>query len=235
MTRRQAICALTALPARAEPSGLSYLRMDVQRQTPIEQQWPALEMPIAPGSLLKPFVALAYQGAFPTLICSRCWKPDGHGRLSLPEAIAYSCNSYFLQLARSCAPDDINRVAQIYGLPAPEESTPETWIGFGAGWKVTPQVLTRAYCELTERRSTPAAAQIFEGMRLSARKGTARALHADAFTKTGTGPCIHAPRGSGDGYAVAIYPTDSPRRVVLGTAHDLPGSETARLLKPLVR
>jgi hypothetical protein len=88
---------------------------------------PCATSPVSPGSLVKPFLAIAYGeqhgGRFPTVRClgtgSRCWLPRGHGNLGLEEAIAQSCNAYFLELAAGL---DRQRAAQTfarYGLAGP--------------------------------------------------------------------------------------------------------------------
>ena len=73
----------------------------------IAQQNPAMLAPV--GSLLKPFAAwyLLEKGfrAEETILCPpeqkrteklRCWTPGGHGAMTLPSALAQSCNYYFL-------------------------------------------------------------------------------------------------------------------------------------------
>ena len=56
------------------------------------------EEPILPGSLLKPFAALAWleaNDAEPPIEECRgegCWLPSGHGSVALTAALAHSCN-----------------------------------------------------------------------------------------------------------------------------------------------
>lgn len=84
---------------------LSYLLLDASGKV-LAERW-ATQQAVSPGSLVKPFLALAYGeqhgGRFPTVRCrgsrDRCWLPRGHGNLVLEEAIAQSCNAYFLELA----------------------------------------------------------------------------------------------------------------------------------------
>ena len=224
MTRREAILALT-IPASGPHSSLL---MEIRSRRILEATWPGLNEPLAFGSLMKPFVALAYGDDFPTLDCQRCWKPNGHGRLSLTGAIAYSCNSYFLNLARRLTADDVVRVSSTYGLPPPASAQPEAWIGLGDGWRVSPLELLGAFCELAMRATDPGPAAVLVGMRLSAKQGTARAIKQDAYAKTGTGPCAHRPKGTGDGYTVALFPAAAPRVALLVGLHNRPGSEAAR-------
>ncbi len=235
MTRRDAILGLTS----AVLPHADYLLMDVPTKRLTRNEWPDAGRTLDPGSLLKPFLALAYGAAhdfcFPVLTCTGCWKRDGHGRLALVEAIAYSCNSYFLQLARACPKENVARVAATFGLPAPAADAPETWIGLKGGWPVSPVDLLGAYAELRLRALDPGPRLILQGMRMSAKQGTGRGIHAEAYVKTGTGPCRHSSRGSGDGYALALLPTGSAGIAVLAGLHNSPGSEAAKVAGRIVR
>ena len=46
----------------------------------------------------------------------RCWKPEGHGSLTLREAISKSCDVYFYQLGQLLGPDSILKVAREMGF-----------------------------------------------------------------------------------------------------------------------
>ena len=76
-----------AIIERDFPSAnLSYVLLDASGNV-LAERWPD-EQPVSPGSLVKPFLAIAYgeqhQGNFPTVRCmgtrSRCWLPRGHGQ-----------------------------------------------------------------------------------------------------------------------------------------------------------
>jgi cell division protein FtsI/penicillin-binding protein 2 len=56
-----------------------------------------------------------------------------------------------------------------------------------------------------------------------------------ALVKTGTAPCIHAKRAPGDGFAVAIWPADDPRVVLLLRVHSAPGAEAAATAGKILR
>ncbi|MGI8412944.1 MAG: hypothetical protein ACR2QA_10780 [Solirubrobacteraceae bacterium] len=238
MTRREAIlCGFTsALPDDstalvlerdfARPD-LSYLLMDVRSRRIIASRGLGPEEPIPVGSLVKPFVAYAYRGALPAVVCHGCWKPGGHGRLTLPLALAQSCNIYFLELARNVDPLKLTEV----GLTAPDVSTPEAWIGLGDRWRIAPRALINAYCELLIR----APREILQGMRLSAKSGTARAIGCDAYTKTGTAPCRHQKKTPGDGYAMALYPAPNPRWAMLTGLDSAPGAHAAKVCGEMLR
>lgn len=107
---------------------------------------------------------------------------------------------------------------------------------------MSPIEVARAYAELASRRTEPGVSEIIDGMRLAATIGTAaaigKALHsASALAKTGTAPCSHLPKAAGDGYAVVLYPGDSPRYVLLVQVHGTVGrhaAETAARLLPVL-
>jgi stage II sporulation protein D len=248
-------------PMDAHPGdipGFSYLLVDISSQRVIDARWDDLERPLAIGSLIKPFTALAYgdthRFTYPTFTCrgsaDGCWLPAGHGRLVMSEAVAGSCNAYFRQLAERTAPDVLMARLQSFGMradPAPRGGpqqpvpvvTPAAMVGFGEALKFAPSAVARGYLELVSRAGQPGVAPILEGMRQSARTGTGRAVGAaiegaDAFVKTGTAPCSHSPRATADGYAVVIYPADHPRVILLTEAHGRTGAETAVLAGELL-
>jgi cell division protein FtsI/penicillin-binding protein 2 len=125
---------------------VEYLLLDLSTRETIAIRWPMAGTPVPAGSLLKPFVALAYaemqmnasfsesagSPAFPVVRCrgrgDGCWRKDGHGSMTLERAIAESCNAYFLALAAhvSASRADAGRgelalktVSASYGLPLP--------------------------------------------------------------------------------------------------------------------
>lgn len=85
----------------------------------------------APGSTIKMIVALAAlaKGVISddtSFYCGgrhrvgnhtfHCWKRGGHGRLTLKEAIAKSCDTYFYKIAEQMDIDDISQMARTFGL-----------------------------------------------------------------------------------------------------------------------
>jgi hypothetical protein len=196
--------------------------------------WPDETAPVPPGSLLKPFAALAYGAGhgfrYPMYKCTGegCWFPSGHGTLAIEDAIAQSCNAYFHTLALNLTAASTGETAVRYGLPAPPEAaSPDSLWGLGDGWRVPPRRLMRAYGELARRAEDPGVGPVVEGLRRSAASGTASGVRAQALAKTGTGPCMH--RGSnGDGYACVLYPADKPRYTILLQLHGRTGREAAR-------
>jgi cell division protein FtsI/penicillin-binding protein 2 len=231
--------ALQPLLDHAIPNASTeYLLIDVHSREVLASRWPDAEVPIPLGSLVKPFTALAYNGEFPEFECKgeqdRCWLKRGHGRLNFTEALAQSCNSYFLQLARRVDSSALRLVAAKYGIAAPAGDSPETRIGLGAGWPISPLAMTRAYAELSLRNGEPAVAQILRGLKYSALSGTSSAIGPGALAKTGTAPCTAKLHHAGDGYALVLEPADAPRLALLVRVHNVPGAEAAKTAAKLL-
>ena len=232
---------------REYPSpSFSYLLLDAQSGAVIAQRWTNPNKPIPVGSLIKPFTALAYaqnHRRFPAVVClgerSSCWLPQGHGRITLAQAIAESCNAYFLALSRQIPIDQANAVLTAFGLPpvtAAEKSA--ALAGLSTDWRVSPLVLVRAYVVLAHQ-PRDYAPDIFAGMQASAATGTAHAVSLAlparaALAKTGTTRCTHIPRGAADGFAVVLYPADDPRIVLLVRVHGVTGATAARTAGQMV-
>lgn len=198
-----------ASDTQSASSRLSWVLMDVRTGQMIASRWPDDDRAIPVGSLTKPFVALAYARThvgFPRYTCAgisgRCWLPKGHGTLSFEQALTFSCNSYFLRLAKETSPAAIRAVGLEYSLPAPPMlATPAQLIGLDSGWRIPALELGRAYVRMANQLD---AAFVRDGMRQAALTGTADALAAeDALAKTGTAHCVHECLASGDGLVVA--------------------------------
>jgi cell division protein FtsI/penicillin-binding protein 2 len=225
---------------------VDYLVVDVRTREVLQQRWTDADAPIPVGSLVKPFTALAYGGEFPEFVCkgaaSGCWLAHGHGRLKFRDALARSCNAYFLNLARGVDPATLAVVASKFGIPAPVGETAEARIGLGKDWRIPPIALARAYAELAARASEPRVAEIFAGLREAVRSGTASAIGHDAMVpgpmllaKTGTAPCIAQRGHAGDGFTVVLDPADAPRTVLLVRVHGVPGAEAAKSAARVLR
>ncbi len=229
-----------ALLARDFPDpALSYLLFDARRGRLLAARWDHPDQPIPLGSLVKPFIAMAY-GAdhsfrFPRHECrggATCWLPSGHGRLDLTHAVAYSCNAYFRALAADL---DLAHTAGEYrhfGLePPPASATPDQLIGLEDSWRLAPLQIAHAYLALAARPWDPGVPLVLEGMADSARFGTGKAVGrtlnaAGALVKTGTATCTHG-NAPGDGFVVALLPADAPRLLLLVRVHGQPGSRAA--------
>lgn len=201
-----------------------YILMAAGTNTVLDSRWIGADLPIAMGSLVKPFTALAAEGKTARCEPAECWLLSGHGRIGLKQAIAYSCNSYFLQLSAGIAPSRLQSITQRYGLPAPNSFSPATLTGVGREWRISPFALAAAYSQLAFASE---AEIIREGMRASAREGTAKAIRLPALAKTGTAPCSHARKAPIDGYVAAAYPADSPKYILLVQVHGVSGAVAA--------
>jgi penicillin-binding protein 2 len=88
----------------------------------------------APGSTFKMMTALAglRAGVSPNdhVYCSgvtvlgsarfHCWKREGHGSLDMTNALKFSCDGYFYEIARRAGIDKIAETARIFGLGSAE-------------------------------------------------------------------------------------------------------------------
>jgi cell division protein FtsI/penicillin-binding protein 2 len=227
----------------AAPTGdatLSHVLIEAATGGVVEARWNDLDRPVAVGSLIKPFTALAYAGAhqflYPSFTCrgvEECWLPRGHGSVDLAAAIAASCNAYFDRLARETTPEAFVATLQRFGLRAdPRTATAAAMVGLGGSLRFEPMSVARAYLELIARAHDPGVAPIVQGMMASAEYGTGRGvgksvLPPGASAKTGTAPCSHASKAVGDGYAVVVYPVERPRLVLLVQAQGRTGAEAA--------
>jgi cell division protein FtsI/penicillin-binding protein 2 len=230
-------------------SGVSYLLLDAQTGSVLASRWDQPEKPIPLGSLVKPFVALAYgehhNFLYPVHSCrgtaTGCWLPRGHGKVDLTSAIAHSCNSYFRNLAAALGAADVSPVATRFGFePPPNDASGPALVGLGDRWSISPLNMARAYLELLRRRDQPGVQQIFIGMEESAEQGTGagvdRALaYPDALVKTGTASCTHGDHAPGDGLTVALFPANQPRILLMVRVHGVPGAQAAKVTGEMLR
>jgi len=223
-----------------QPS-VNYLVLNVRSGQIAASRWPGMDVPVPVGSLVKPFLALAYGGTFPEFECqgsaSGCWRAQGHGHLRFSDALAQSCNAYFLSLARRVDADTLRLTVAKFGIPGPSRPTPDARIGLGDAWKIAPLALARGYIELAARRGEPHVDEILAGLERAARTGTAKAIGAGVLAKTGTAECMAPHKDAGDGFALVLDPAAAPRIALLVRVHNVPGSDAsktaARMLKIL--
>lgn len=218
------ITACTAASVTAPKSEVNYVAMDVRSRAVIEQEWTAADVPVSIGSLVKPFTALAYGGEFPEFVCkgkaSGCWLAHGHGRVRFRDALAQSCNAYFLNLARGVDAETLRVVAAKFGISGPGSDRAESRIGLGDDWKVSPVALLGAYAELVSRSGEPRVNEILQGMEIAARSGTASAMGRGVLAKTGT--------VSHYGFTVVLAPAESPRIALLVRVRGVTGADAAK-------
>lgn len=220
---------------------VSFLLLDARTGNALASRWDDLERPIPLGSLIKPFIALAYgeehQFRYPVHECKGeaggCWLPRGHGEVDIASAIGNSCNSYFRMLTMNMSSADMVPAARRFGLDAPDPdlSGPDL-IGMGNRWLISPLHMARAYLELNRRRDQPGAREVLAGMAQSAQRGTGleigRALKRyGALVKTGTAACTHHTGAPGDGFVVALVPAEQPELLLMVRVHGVPGAKAA--------
>lgn len=221
---------------------LSWVVLDLSTGERIAQQGIDPDHPIPVGSLTKPFLALAYSRthvSYPHFDCrgtqDRCWLTHGHGSLDLQQALARSCNAYFLSLAEQIDPVALANTTQFLNLPSPPaDASPATLIGLNPGWQISPTILALAYGRLLMQ---PGASDILAGLRQAASTGTASALRdEDALAKTGTAPCHHhGCVASADGLVVALTPAASPRMILFVRQQGSTGAATAPIAAQMLR
>ena len=235
--------AAQVLQREFQSTEVSFLLLDARTGTLLASNWDDAEKPIPMGSLIKPFIALAYgdqhQFRYPTHVCTGasggCWLPRGHGEIGVVSAIAYSCNSYFRMLTANLSSADVTPAAKEFALesPGPKLSGPDL-IGVGNRWLISPLHMARAYAELNRRRDQPGAREVIAGMAESGRQGTGlevdRALkHSAALVKTGTAACTHQPQAPGDGFVVALFPAEQPELLLMVRVHGVPGARASEI------
>ncbi len=220
---------------------VSYLLMDARTGALFSSHWPEANRPVPLGSLIKPFTALAYAEHhgyhYPVYICggaaSGCWQPRPHGRLNIVSALAYSCNSYFRDLASHLTGDQMQDVASQFGLDPPDPGlSGPSLMGLSEEWPVAPIRMAHAYLELIRRREEPGVHEILTGLSDSAQWGTGSGAghalkHSDALVKTGTAVCTHEHHAPGDGFAIALVPADQPELLLMVRVHGVPGATAA--------
>jgi hypothetical protein len=233
--------AAQLLQREFQSTDVSFLLLDARTGSVLASRWDNPDQPIPLGSLIKPFIALAYgeehQFRYPVHECkgetSGCWRPRGHGEVDIASAIGNSCNSYFRMLTAKMSSAEMVPAARRFGLdaPAPDLSGPDL-IGVGNHWPISPLRMARAYLELNRRRDQPGAREVLAGMGLAARQGTGwevgRALkHSTALVKTGTAACTNQAHAPGDGFVVALVPAAQPELLLMVRVHGVPGAKAA--------
>jgi hypothetical protein len=218
---------------------ISYLLLDIRTREFIAKRWENSDATIPVGSLVKPFTAIAYAEThafqFPEFTCTpgACWYPQGHGKMNIVRATAFSCNAYFIHLASGVSAAQVESVARRFGLNGPGQSaSPDAMAGRYGVWQETPEALAKAYAELLARREQPGIREIVNGMAMSAREGTAVGISRQsqkvaALAKTGTAPCTHPDHAPGDGFTLMAWPAESPKYILLVRQHGKPGAHAA--------
>jgi hypothetical protein len=232
VTRRGFLASITALHASTQRS---WITLDLLHGSK-NMHWPGAENPVNMGSLLKPFLVLAYgvtHARFPITHCNGtkdgCWLSHGHGDQDIINGLANSCNAYFLSLAGGIDRAALDTVCLSYGLLPPDRTaTGKKLIGLGLGWPQNPSAVVTAFARIAQNAGMRNVDVVLAGMARCAATGTARAIGLACYAKTGTAPCIHTPHAPGDGFVITIYPRIQPGNVTLLEEHGTTGAEAAR-------
>ena len=211
-----------------------------------------LDTPVLPGSIMKVVTlvaALESQAIDPDTgrICRRvvtvngrrytCSHPDLKRPLTPAEALAHSCNDFFVSLAPRLTRERFNQVRAELGLP-PVASTADLAASFVGldGPRLTPRTLLDIVSRLAgvdPQRPIALTADtrrvLLNGLRGAADYGSASALSARkiaAFAKTGTAPM---PGGGWMGMVVALEPVLKPTRGIVVVAPGVAGLDAAAI------
>ena len=185
-----------------------------------------------PGSLLKAFTILSLDNNSEDITYSctgwefeatRCWSREGHGGINLIQALAYSCNSFFLQylegkLTINNYYKTLSKYLNFSGNIMKNEFLKQS-IGLGTSIKTTPINILLSYNKIF--REKPKGIEIIrQGMKESTYYGTGKAFTDitdiwEAGAKTGTSYHIN-PDGTLDwksntGWFLILYPADEPK------------------------
>ncbi len=236
MTRRAFVCSAIAV---FDPARIAWISYTFAPGHSTDIHWPHADRDVNTGSLLKPFLVLAYartHGHFPVARCNGlrdgCWLPCGHGSQNVVDALANSCNAYFLQLAEQLNRAALDSVCLSYGLSAPaRDLQSDQLIGLNGGWPQQPIRVAAAFSRLAQNRPDMHVRVVLAGMAQCASTGTARAVDLRCYAKTGTARCSHSVAAADDGFVVAIYPLDEPRAVALLQRLDSTGAHAASAVR----
>jgi stage II sporulation protein D len=253
-------CGAVVLAARqASPPGAAWVARPLDGRGAQRQARPdILDTPVLPGSIMKAVtLAAALEAGVvterSTHLCRRvvtvdgrtytCAHPSLRRALTPTEALAYSCNDFFLALAPRLPREAFNAVRTRAGLPPLPAETPLAAALVGIdGPRVTPRALVDVLARLVGAGPEPpvpleAATRhvLREGLRGAAEYGTAAALGARGLTalaKTGTAPM---PGGGAMGLVVALAPADAPARGVVVVAPGAAGLDAASIAADLLQ
>jgi cell division protein FtsI/penicillin-binding protein 2 len=204
----------------------------------------------APGSILKPFflaAALEQRKILPqtAVFCRRnlriqdgprawnlaCTHPPIAVAFSAAQALAYSCNQYFAELADRLLPSQSVAILEHFGLPAPP--VPETreqneLLVLGvAGIAVSPAQVAAAYRKLALETALPA---VLEGLRDSVSYGMAHNAAVPGIEILGkTGTAGDTANGPSHGWFAGISDLGHQKIVIVIYLPHGNGADAARL------
>jgi cell division protein FtsI/penicillin-binding protein 2 len=211
----------------------------------------AAELRSSPGSVLKPFFLIEALEAGrirpdTTIYCRRtlriadrkadCTHPASETVFDAEQALAYSCNSYFAELAKRFSPKEASAALQKYGLTERSEvlSSPlsgvlqqtgqaeatELFVLGLDGIEITPRQLASAYRRLALRLpnlpSGSAVGAVERGLEGSVQYGMAHNAETPGVSISGkTGTASDAGQPWAHGWFAGYAPSDSPKVVIV--------------------
>ena len=248
-----AAALVSVIAALLQPSGPAYFIRSLENPRDRREARPEiLDTPVHPGSVVKPIAliaALERSVIRPdhTHMCRRtakaggqtfvCAHPDLKRPLSLAEALAYSCNDFFVSLAPRLSRDALNASRTAAGLPPIGGATPLAAAIVGLdGPKTTPRALIDMMARVAGAgRDQPVPmrpdtkAILLEGLRGAATYGTASAFETEGLTALAKTGSIVMPNGTALGLVVALTPADKPTRAIVVAAPGAAGLDAATI------
>ncbi len=175
-----------------------------------------------------------------------CSIPGGHGRLTLPEALAQSCNIWFYQAGRRVGSGSILRSWRMLGVPVSADAASgvsvERLAAAGEGVRLTPLQMALLCRTIALKKDTPGSpcGALAAGMEAAVTGGTARALDGLAARPAGkTGSPEHsADPARRHGWFAGYAPRDRPSIAFAvfcldGNAHSSAVPVAERMLREL--
>jgi SpoIID/LytB domain protein len=207
-----------------------------------------LQTPVLPGSIIKmATLAAALEsgviGSDTRMLCPHdvevdgrrvsCSHPDIGRPIGPAEALAHSCNAYFVSVAGRLRREALDNALGQLGLPPTSPSVPiaAAAIGLG-GTRIPADRLLNALVRVTTgpmRLRDETRRVLLDGLRGAAGYGTAsvfRERGISALAKTAT---ASMPGGGYEGLLVAVTPADHPTRAIVVMAPGGAGIDAARL------
>ena len=230
----------------------------------------AAQRPEFPGSTVKPFVLMELLSSGKVnpeqkLMCRRplyiggrrmdCSHPAGITSLDAPDAIAYSCNTYFSAIATRLDPAELAEMYKRMGFTSPtglvasetagriRTATEQSQLQLQAlgewGVEVTPLELLAAYTSLArqkrEGKDLGSAAPVFDGLERAVKYGMAHGAQPAGTTAAGkTGTASGMKTAQTHGLFVGYAPADKPEIVLLVYLERGRGIDAAAIAGPLI-
>jgi stage II sporulation protein D len=238
---------------RNSPAVGVVLDLNTGRRVAIVKPTEAERLRSTPGSILKPLflaAALQRQQVQPqsTIFCRRdlhisadkrdwnlaCTHPQTDIAFAAQDALAYSCNSYFANLADRISPEEASAILEHYGLG--QAKTPETReekellvLGL-AGISVSPTQIATAYRKLALELNDSRVDAVRAGLYNSVRYGMAHNAAVPGMEIAGkTGTASDTIQGSSHGWFAGIGSLDHQQVVVVIYLPHGNGADAARL------